>query len=168
MTPLILAALIGPTVSSKAPAAPDLFQAEWINSEKPIKLSDLKGSVTVLHFWTFACNNCQANLPRYNKWFDKYTPLGVKFLSIHTPEIKSEYNIDNVKKAVTKWGIKYPVLIDNDYSNWKAWQQEYWPTVYLIDKKGKVRYHWAGELEYNNAGGDITCRRIIERLIAEK
>ena len=165
MIPLSLA-LLGQLMQPNDPA-PALVQGAWIGNEKPISLRDLKGSVTVLHFWTFACSNCAANMPRYNEWFDDFSAKGVKFIGIHTPEIQSEYNLANVKKAIARYKVKYPVLVDNDYKNWKAWNQQFWPTVYLIDKKGHVRYRWEGELEYNGAGGDRTMRKRLAQLLAE-
>lgn len=148
--------------------APDLIGGPWLNVEKPVAKSDYLGHVTVIHFWTFACSNCAANMPRYNKWYETYAKRGVKFVGIHTPELKMELDERAVKKAIGRYGAQYPVLVDNDGKNWKAWRQEFWPAVYILDKKGVVRYEWEGELEYQNRGGDATCRKVIDRLMAER
>jgi len=89
-------------------------------------------------------------------------------IGVHTPETDEERVPENVAKRVRQLGITYPVLLDRSGANWNRWEQQYWPTVYLIDKKGNVRYRWVGELEYNHAGGEATMARRIEMLLNEK
>jgi hypothetical protein len=88
-------------------------------------------------------------------------------LSIHTPETEGEKNPDNVAQSLKKWKITYPVLLDRENKNWLRWQQQYWPTAYLIDKRGHVRYYWIGELEWNRAGGEKIMERYIQKLLNE-
>ncbi len=89
-------------------------------------------------------------------------------IGVHTPETDEERVTENVRRHVKERGITYPVLLDTDGTNWRRWEQQYWPTVYLIDKRGRARYRWAGELEYKRAGGTAIMGRLIESLLREK
>ena len=161
-------------IKVSASAAAELSGSKWLNTPdgKPIKLSSLKGKVTVLHFWTLGCINCRRNLPSYNRWYKKFDPKQVAIIGVHTPETPGEASKTAVEKAIKKHGIAYPVLVDSlqegRYANWDKWHQQYWPTVYLIDKKGKVRWRWEGELEYNQAGGEAKMASLIENLMNEE
>jgi thiol-disulfide isomerase/thioredoxin len=136
----------------------------WLNTEKPVTFE--KGKVYVVHFWTFGCINCKRNLPHYDRWVKKFGK-DVTFMGVHSPETESEKKFENVRAAVKKHNIDYPVLFDPNLDNWKRWQQQWWPTVYLIDKQGRVRYYWMGELEWQGAGGEAKMRRFIEQLLRE-
>jgi AhpC/TSA family len=92
----------------------------------------------------------------------------VKVISIHTPETAAERDPANVAKALKDLRVTYPVLLDQDGANWRRWEQRWWPTVYLIDRKGIIRYGWEGELEFNRAGGEAKMARAIQQLLAEK
>ncbi len=92
----------------------------------------------------------------------------MQIIGIHTPETKEERVTENVVRRVKALGIAYPVLLDQQSKNWARWSNQYWPTVYLIDKKGHVRYRWAGELEYENAGGEEIMASYIQRLLEEE
>ncbi len=150
-------------------AAPELIERpeeEWINS-KPLKLADLKGQVVVFHFWTFGCINCQRNLPHYKAWHEKFSMKGVTLLGVHTPETKAEKDPKNVRAAIEKEGIKYPVVLDMDIKTWQQWDNRWWPSTYLIDKQGFVRYRWDGELNWQKLPGEKVMRKKIELLLAE-
>lgn len=88
-------------------------------------------------------------------------------IGVHTPETPWERMTANVARQVRQLGITYPVLIDQKGANWGRWRQQYWPTVYLIDKHGRVRYRWAGELEYNHAGGEAAMGQRVAELLKE-
>ncbi|MBS1720132.1 MAG: redoxin domain-containing protein [Armatimonadetes bacterium] len=150
-----------------APAGP-LPTGTWINTEKPISWESRKGKVTLVHFWTFACSNCKANLPAYNNFAKEFEKRGVMVIGIHTPELEFEKDEANVRKAVEKQKITYPVAIDAKGEIWNAWKQQVWPTIYVIDKKGTVRGGWIGELEYGKGGGNAFIRKLVERCLAEK
>ena len=154
---------------SQNTAAPELVGTTWINAPgvRP-KLSAQKGRVTLLHFWTHGCINCKRNLPAYNQLYKKYKGQGVTFLSVHTPETRGEMALSGVRQSVRHFGIAYPVLIDNKGTNWDRWHQEFWPTVYLIDKQGRVRYRWEGELEIDHQDGTHKLAALIEKLQKEK
>jgi thiol-disulfide isomerase/thioredoxin len=148
--------------------APELTGiAQWDNSDE-LTLAGQKGKVVVLHFWAFSCINCKRNLPHYNKWRKDFADDKVQIIGIHTPETADEADPRNVATQIKKAGIKYPVAVDNDGATWRAYENRYWPTVYLIDKQGRVRYRWEGELEYQKAGGDRIMRTKIRELLAEE
>ena len=116
----------------------------------------------------FGCINCVRNLPHYQSWYDKFSKTDLTILGIHTPETESERSLDNLKANVKERGIQYPVVFDAPSETWKAWGNNMWPSVYLIDKRGQVRYWWYGELNWEGAKGEEFMRQKIAELIAEK
>ena len=148
-------------------AAPELIGDSWLNLPKgsTLSLASRKGKVTIVHFWTFACINCKRNLAAYDRWWKRFADKGVVVIGVHTPETEPERDPANVAKKVKELGIAYPVLLDSEHQNWDRWQQRIWPTIYLIDKQGRVRYVWEGELEYQNAGGEAKMTRLIVELL---
>ena len=121
--------------------------SNWINSE-PFTLASLRGNVVLLQFWTFACSNCQATIPHLVGWYDRYADKGLKIVSVHTPEFPYERELNNIKQAVKKRHIKYPVAVDNGFETWKAYNNEYWPHLFLADRQGKIVYDHIGEGAY--------------------
>jgi thiol-disulfide isomerase/thioredoxin len=119
----------------------------WLNSD-PIKLSEQKGKVILLQFWTFGCINCQRTLPSIIKWHKDYAIQGLLVVSVHAPELAFERSISNVKKAVQQRGITYPVAIDSNFITWKAFDNQYWPHLFLADRQGTLRYDHVGEGAY--------------------
>ena len=127
-------------------AAPELKGIDdWVNSN-PFTLKDQKGKVVILHFWTFGCINCIHNYPAYAAWHKDFSEKGVTVLGVHTPEFDGEKVVDKIKAKVKDNKIEYPIAIDNGRKTWQAWENQFWPAVYLIDKRGDVRFRWYGEL----------------------
>ncbi len=144
------------------PKAPELAGiSAWINSE-PLKISDLKGKVVLVDFWTYSCINCIRTLPYLNSWQEKYSDKGLAIIGVHSPEFDFEKDLSNVRKAVEKYGIKYPVALDNDHATWSAFRNNYWPHKYLIDINGKIRYDHIGE------GGYDKTEQAIQELLKER
>ena len=139
---------------------------DWLNT-KGRRLEFEKGRVYVVDFWTFGCVNCQRNLPAYERWQKRFAMEKLTIIGIHTPETAAEKQTTNVLRQVSKLGITYPVLVDQTGVNWKAWQQEVWPTIYLVDKRGHVRSRWAGELNWQGAGGEAKMLQQIQQLLKE-
>jgi hypothetical protein len=108
------------------------------------------------------------NYPWYREVQQRYKPEAVLLLGIHTPELAAENQIDNLKKKLSEAKLTHPVALDNDYANWKRWNNRYWPSIYLIDKKGVIRYRWEGELEWNKAEGGKQMHDKITELLQEK
>jgi thiol-disulfide isomerase/thioredoxin len=150
-------------------AAPELVGNNWINAPdgQPLRLAARRGKVTVVEFWTFGCVNCRHNLPAYARWHKQFSSREVLVIGVHTPETDTERLDSNVGKAVKQLGIEYPILLDNQYANWQRWNQHFWPTVYLVDKQGRIRYRWEGELSYGNSGGEAKMAALIEELVRE-
>lgn len=140
---------------------------EWINSP-PLDAKALEGKVVVVHFWAFGCVNCIRNLPHYQAWQEKLSGDEVVIVGMHTPETAAEKIPAEVRAKVAEFKIKYPVAIDGAAKNWNAWATRWWPSVYLVDKRGFVRYWWAGELNWQGTEGEVVMRRRIAELLAEK
>jgi len=141
--------------------APELARGEWINSPQ-LSLKELQGKVVLLEFWTFGCYNCLNTLPHIKAWHTKYSGSAFQIIGIHTPEFEREKDVRNVRRRVAQLGIAYPVVTDNEYETWHRYNQEYWPVLYLLDKKGFIRYVHIGEGNYDET------ERQIAALLAEK
>ena len=139
---------------------------KWLQS-KPLTLASLRGRVVVVHFWTFGCINCIHNYPVYKTWQAKYAGKEVTIVGVHTPEFANEADVDRVSAKARANGLKFPIAVDNDSRIWKRWDNRYWPSIYLIDKKGQVRYRWEGELDPKSVKGREFVSR-IDALLAEK
>jgi cytochrome c biogenesis protein CcdA/thiol-disulfide isomerase/thioredoxin len=139
----------------QTPAAPELQGiSEWVNSE-PLSVRQLRGRVVLIDFWTYSCINCLRTLPHLKAWDRAYRDDGLTIVGVHSPEFAFERVPDNVRSAVRKQGIRYPVALDNDFATWTAYANEYWPAKYLIDRNGRVRYYHFGEGEYDETEGLI-------------
>ncbi len=119
----------------------------WINSE-PFTLASRRGEVVLIDFWTFSCINCKRTLPYLKSWHEKYADSGLVILGVHSPEFNFEKDIANVQEAVEEHGLLYSIVQDNEFSTWRAFSNRYWPTKYLIDKDGYIRYVHIGEGRY--------------------
>lgn len=133
---------------------------DWLNSP-PLTAEQLRGRVVLVDFWTYSCINCLRTLPYVRAWDAKYRPYGLVVLGIHAPEFAFERNIDNVRTAVETFGIRYPVVTDNAYRVWRAFNNQYWPAHYFIDAMGTVRSSQFGEGDYENS------ERTIQNLLRE-
>ena len=148
------------TKETSAPTAPEISSGLWINSE-PLTLKGLHGRVVLIEFWTFACYNCRNTLPSLKKWDAQYRDKGLTIVGVHTPELDFERDIDQLRREVAGLGINYPVVTDQDYSTWKAYGVEAWPTLFLLDKQGRVRWTHVGEGYYDET------EEAIKKLLAE-
>ncbi|MGH9906107.1 MAG: redoxin domain-containing protein [Pyrinomonadaceae bacterium] len=146
---------------TKAPVAPEFSGGFWLNSE-PLTLKSLRGRVVLIEFWTFACYNCRNTLPSVKTWHARYRDKGLTIIGVHSPEFDSERNIDNLRRQVAALDIKYPVVADNDYATWKVYGVEAWPTFFLLDKQGRVRWTHVGE------GAYAETEQVIKKLLAEE
>jgi thiol-disulfide isomerase/thioredoxin len=146
---------------SESAIAPELATGEWINSE-PLKLNELRGRVVLIEFWTFGCINCRNTLPFVKSWADRYREKGLTVIGVHSPEFDEERNVEHLRREVTSLGIRYPVVTDNGYQTWNAYKVEAWPTVFLLDKQGHIRWMRVGE------GGYDEAEQIIQKLLAER
>ncbi len=158
------AQFLKPGETAPAPEFRDVTQ--WINTE-PLSMAQLGGKVVIVHFWTNGCSNCMNNYKHYRSWQERYAGKDVVIVGIHTPETAGEREVARIKDQATKHGLKFPIAVDNDASNWNAWNNRYWPAVYVVDRRGRVRYGWEGELNYKGAAGEETIRKLIDSLLKE-
>ena len=164
LAPILAAGLmlagLSPSGRAQVPArAPDFTGiAHWINS-KPLSMKDLRGKVVLVDFWTYSCINCLRTLPHLKSWWARYHDKGLVIVGVHSPEFDFEKKTANVEAAVKKFGIGWPVAQDNDMATWSAWNNQYWPAEYLIDKQGNVVMHHFGEGHYMETENAI--RRLL-------
>jgi thiol-disulfide isomerase/thioredoxin len=152
-----------PGAAFDAHAAPEFAGGgPWLNTGgKTLTLAGLRGKVLAVEMWTGGCINCINTLPYVKQWDAKYRANGLVVVGVHTPEFQHEHSAQYVQQAIAREGIKYPVVMDNDFKIWDAYHNHYWPTLYLVDKRGMIRYSHIGEGEYD------TTERMIGRLLAE-
>jgi thiol-disulfide isomerase/thioredoxin len=141
--------------------APELTNETWLNVGGPLRLADLGGSVVLLEMWTFGCINCQRVIPHVQAWHETYGPQGLVVIGNHFPEFSSERDLAALGRAVERLGVTYAVAQDNDGATWRAYDNHYWPTLYLIDKQGRLRYQHIGEGAYDET------EAAIQALLAE-
>jgi peroxiredoxin len=154
-------------VGKMAFKAPEIVDTNiWVNSQ-PLSLSQQKGKVVALHFYTHGCINCIHNYPWLRAWYDELTPKGLVIVGIHTPEGEGEKVIESIKKKANEEKLLFPIVVDNEKQNWNAWGNSMWPTVYLIDKQGYMRTYWMGELKWQGTDGEKIIREQIEELLSE-
>lgn len=147
--------------AGKSLLAPELASGNWINSE-PLTLKSLRGRVVVIDFWTFGCYNCRNTLPYVKSWDARYRDKGLTIIGVHSPEFDEEKKIENVRREVASLEIRYPVVTDNSYETWNNYHVEAWPTVFVLDKAGRIRGSHVGEGAYEET------EQLIQKLLAEK
>ena len=132
----------------------------WLNSP-PLSAADLSGKVVLVEFWTFTCVYWRRQLPYVRAWAEKYKDKGLVVVGVHTPEFVFERNIDNVRRAAKDMGVDYPIAVDSDYAIWNAFNNRYWPALYFIDAKGRIRDQKFGEGDYEQS------ERTIQQLLTQ-
>lgn len=143
--------------------APDFgVGGPWLNTGgRPMTLAALRGKVVAVEIWTAGCYNCLNVLPSLKQWDARYRAQGLVIVGVHTPEFRHEHSEQYVRDRVASLGIAYPVVMDNGFKIWRAYNNIYWPTIYLVDKKGIIRYSHAGEGNY------VATESMVRRLLAE-
>jgi len=148
-------------IEPKGEKAPELIPGGvWFNFD-PIKLSELKGKVVIVDFWTYSCINCQRTIPYLREWNEKYKDKGLVIIGVHSPEFEFEKNEKNVLQAVKDFQLSYPIVQDNNFATWRAYNNRYWPAKYFIDKDGYIRYSHFGEGAYDES------EKVIQELLKE-
>jgi thiol-disulfide isomerase/thioredoxin len=140
--------------------APEITNATWLNGA-PLRIADLRGKVVMVEFWTFGCYNCRNVEPYVKQWYQQYKDQGFMVIGVHSPEFSHEREVENVQRYMKEHDIRFAVPIDNDFLTWNAYGNRYWPAMYLIDKRGIIRYVKVGE------GGYQETERQIQALLRE-
>jgi len=141
--------------------APELENTVWLNVDQPLRMENLRGQVVLIEMWTFGCINCKHVIPKLREWHEKYADQGLVIIGNHYPEFSYEKDLENLKAAVAELDIKYAVTQDNDGTTWRSYENRYWPTLYLIDKEGHIRYEHIGEGNYDKT------EAVIVQLLAD-
>jgi len=136
----------------------------WINTP-PLKLTNLRGKVVLIDFWTYTCINWRRTLPYVRAWSSKYKEQGLVVIGVHTPEFKFEYQLENVQRSIQEMNIGYPVALDNNYAVWNSFKNQYWPALYLVDAKGKLRYQKFGEGDYRES--ELQIQQLLKEASAK-
>ena len=164
LAPLALVAVLGGwpmAYGGGSSPAPEITGQTWINAA-PTHMADLKGKVVLVEFWTFGCFNCRNIEPQVKRWHEQYAQQGLVVIGVHTPETDFERESKNVEHYVRAQHIAYAVVTDNDFATWTRYGTRAWPTVYLIDKQGRIRYAHIGEGNY------AQTEQQIQTLLAER
>jgi thiol-disulfide isomerase/thioredoxin len=148
-------------VESSGPPAPEFTGIVGWDNSGPLTLAGLRGKVVLVDFWTYSCINCQRTFPFLRQWWDKYRADGFVIVGVHSPEFAFEHDPGNVLKATKQYGVTWPVALDSNMATWNAYNNQFWPAEYLIDKRGHIRHTHFGEGEY-----DVT-ERAIQQLLSE-
>ncbi len=146
-TKLNATASVGQAALSRGPVAPAIVSATWLNSA-PLSTQDLRGKVVVVEFWTFDCINCRNTIPQVRSWYQMYRDQGLVVIGVHSPEFDYEHDVANLKHAIKDLKITYPVALDNDFKTWNAFHVWAWPTIFIVDKQGAIRFTHVGEGAY--------------------
>lgn len=128
--------------------APELANEVWLNIDQPLRLGELHGKVVLVDMWTFGCINCRNVIPSLRDWYQTYHDQGLVVIGNHFPEFDYERDLDNLKEALQRLDVPYAVAQDNDGGTWRAYRARYWPSLFLIDKQGHLRYTHIGEGAY--------------------
>ena len=156
-------------IASAPPTLPEFTHhgsAEWINS-MPLTVEKLRGRVVLVEFWAFDCINCLHSAAFVESMADKHAAAGLVVIGVHTPELPEEKAPANVREAVKRLAIKYPVMIDGDYSFWKAMDNRYWPAFYVIDTDGRIRVQEIGEMHTGDSAA-LRLESTISQLLAAR
>lgn len=158
---------VGETLSTPFIAAEftHTTQEDWINSD-PLILSDLRGKVLLVDFWTFDCWNCYRSFPWLKAMEMRFAPKGLQVVGVHSPEFAHEKVFENIVSKVKEFGLHHPIMVDNDFSYWRVMRNKYWPAFYIIDKQGQVRAIHYGETHEGDAQA-LHIEKTIEMLLAE-
>jgi hypothetical protein len=132
----------------------------WLNGA-PLTPAELRGRVVLVSFGTYTCINWIRSLPYVRAWADAYAGHGLAVIGVQTPEFQFEGDLDNVSRAIKEMDVRYPVIVDNDYAVWQAFDNHYWPALYFVDAQGRIRHHHFGEGDYEQS------EKVLQMLVLE-
>jgi thiol-disulfide isomerase/thioredoxin len=158
--------LMGPTILAQTAAPEFIPSGQWFNSEE-LSLADLKGQVVLVEMWTFGCYNCYRSIPTLRTFYDTYRNEGFEIIGVHRPEFEYEHDAANVQESLLKYQVTWPVFQDNEAKTWNAYGTRAWPTFFLVDKNGVIRYTHRGEISEKYPNGIAPLEDAIKALLAE-
>lgn len=142
---------------SQRVAAPSFTGLDgWVNTA-PLTLTQLRGRVVLIDFWTFSCVNCVRTIPHLQQLDTEYKSDGLVIVGVHSPEFDFEKSPANVRAAVQRLGVTWPVAIDSQMATWDAYQNQYWPAEYLLDQQGRIAYTSFGEGDYQATSNAVAA-----------
>jgi thiol-disulfide isomerase/thioredoxin len=148
--------------------APDfILGGEWLNS-KPLSIKALRGKVVIVNIWVHSCINCHNSLPTLVSWYKKYKDQGLEIVGVHTPEFESDKNLAQTAASLKEDGVTWPVMQDNNEATWKAYNNQFWPAFYIVDRNGMIRSTHAGEISSRYPNAIPGLEADIQKLLAEK
>lgn len=141
---------------------PEFSKGTWLNSPQPLNRSQLRGEILLIDFWDYTCINCLHTLPYLTKWHERYADKGLVIIGVHAPEFKFARESSQIEAAIREFDIRYPVLVDNDYQTWQQFAVRAWPTKFLVDGRGYIRFKRQGEGFYEET------ERAIQALLKQR
>jgi thiol-disulfide isomerase/thioredoxin len=148
--------------------APDFIAGgKWLNSN-PLSIKDLRGKVTIVNIWVYSCINCHNSLPTLQGWYKKYKDQGLEIIGVHTPEFESDKVASNVTAALKADNVTWPVMQDNESKTWNAYNNQFWPAFYLVDRQGNIREIHSGEISSRYPDAIPGLEKTLQKLLAEK
>lgn len=167
---IILVLMLKPSANAemlhtKWPEFTQVSPKNWLKSQ-PLSTTEFKGRVVLMDIWTFACWNCYRSFPWLNEIEKKYHSQGLKVIGVHTPEFDYEKDSNAILEKMNEFQLNHPVMIDNDFKYWRSLNNRYWPTYYLIDKQGQIRYRFIGET-HSNTQKSQKIENAIKQLLLE-
>ncbi len=156
------------TLEQSKKLAPEfILGGQWLNS-KPLSIKDLRGKVVIVNIWVHSCINCHNSLPTLKNWYKKYKDQGLEIVGVHTPEFESDKDLAQTAASLKEDGVTWAIMQDNFEATWKAYNNQYWPTFYIIDRNGFIRSTHAGEISSRYPKAIPGLETDIQKLLAEK
>jgi thiol-disulfide isomerase/thioredoxin len=165
--PLGIALLSGGSRGAERIAPELVAGGAWLNSA-PLKLSALRGKVVIVNIWVHSCINCHNSLPTLKSWYAKFKDQGLEIVGVHTPEFASDKDLPTLRNSLKDDGVTWPVMQDNASATWKAYNNQYWPAFYLVDKRGVIRETHDGEISSRYPDAIPGLEATLKKLLAEK
>jgi thiol-disulfide isomerase/thioredoxin len=152
---------------SKKLAPEFILGGQWLNS-KPLSIKELRGKVVIVNIWVHSCINCHNSLPTLREWYKKYKDQGLEIVGVHTPEFESDKDLAQTAASLKEDGVTWPIMQDNNEATWKAYNNQFWPAFYIVDRNGMIRSTHAGEISSRYPRAIPGLEVDIQKLLGEK
>jgi thiol-disulfide isomerase/thioredoxin len=159
--------LLGGSKGAERVAPEFVAGGAWVNS-KPLSISSLRGKVVIVNLWVHSCINCHNSLPTLKSWYAKLKAQGLEIVGVHTPEFDSDKDLAGLQRSLKRDGVTWPIVQDNQNATWNAYDNRYWPSFYLVDKRGVIREVHEGEISSRYPDAIPGLEGTLKRLLSEK